>query len=151
MSLVHDIKEAMKQAMRDKNTVALTALRGVLSAFTNEVVTLGRSPSDELQDAEAIVVLKREVKKRRDAIEQFTAGGREDLAEDDKAEVAVLSEFIPAGMSLDAIREIVLAKKDEMGITDASKMGQLIGAVAKETQGQADGSDIKSVVESLFA
>lgn len=151
MSISAQIKEDMKQAMRDKNALALTAIRGVMSAFTNELVTMGRSPSDELSDAEVITVIKREVKRRKDAIEQFTAGGREDLADDDKAEVEVLSKYLPAAMSREQIVEIARAKIAELGVTDKSGIGQLTGAVMKATGGEADGNDVKSVLEELLA
>lgn len=150
MTLQEQLREDMKQAMRDKNASALTAIRGVMSAMTNELVTLGRTPTDALSDEEAIVVIKREVKRRKDAIEQFTAGGREDLAEDDKLEVETLSKYLPAMMSMDAIKEIALAKQAELGMTDKSDSGKLMGAVMKETAGKADGADVKNVVESLF-
>jgi uncharacterized protein len=151
MSISAQIKEDMKQAMRDKNALALTAIRGVMSAFTNELVTMGRSPSDELSDAEVITVLKREVKRRKDAIEQFTAGGREDLADDDKVEVEVLSKYLPAAMSREQIVEIARAKIAELGVTDKSGLGQLTGAVMKATGGEADGNDVRSVLEELLA
>ena len=151
MSLVLTIKEDIKNAMREKNAVALTALRGVSSAFTNELITQGKMPGDEITDELAITVLKREVKRRKDAIEQFLAGGREDLAEDDKAEIEVLAKYLPENMSIEKITEIAKAKMTEMGITDKSKMGQLMGAIIKEAGSSADGGDVKTVVESLLA
>lgn len=150
MTLQEQLREDMKQAMRDKNASALTAIRGAMSAMTNELVTLGRTPTDALSDEEAQTVIKREVKRRKDAIEQFTAGGREDLAEDDKLEVETLSKYLPEMMSVDAIKEIAIAKQAELGMTDKADAGKLMGAIMKETAGKADGGDVKTVVESLF-
>lgn len=137
--------------MRAKDQVRLTTLRGVLAAFTNEAVALKRTPQDKLSDSEAVTVIRRLVKQRKDSIEQFEKGGRADLADNEKAELKVLEEFLPAQMSEEKVREIVLAKKGELGITDKTKMGQLMGAVIKETKGEADGAVVKRIVEEVLS
>lgn len=148
---MHDkIQEQIKDAMRAKDSVRLTTLRGILAAFMSEAMNLKRKPQDKLTDPEAVTVIKRLAKQRKDSIEQFTKGGRTDLAESEKAELAILEEFLPAQMSEEKLREVVLAKKSEMGITDKSKMGQLMGAVIKETGGQADGAVVKRIVEEVL-
>jgi len=148
---MHDkIQNQIPEAMRAKDQVRLTTLRGVLAAFTNESVALKRTPKDKLADSEAIAVIRRLVKQRKDSIEQFEKGGRADLAENEKAEMKVLEEFLPVQMSEEKVREIVLKKKEEMGITDKSKMGQLMGAVIKEAQGNADGAMVKKIVEEVL-
>ncbi len=147
--IVEQIKTDMKEAMKAKDQVSLTVIRGLLSAFTNELVTLGRTPQDALSDDEALAVIKRYSKQRKDAIEQFISGGREDLAEGEKAELAVVERYLPAMMTEDQIRPIAEAKIAEFG-GDKSKIGQIIGAVVKETGGQADGADIKKVVTDLL-
>ena len=136
--------------MKARDGVRLTTLRGVLASFTNEAVAKGKKPQDKLTDDEAIAVLRRLVKQRKDSIEQFEKGGRSDLAENEKAELQVLEQFLPAQMSEDKIREIVLKKKEEMSIVDKSKMGIFMGAVMKETAGQADGSLVKKIVEEVL-
>ncbi len=153
MSLQATIREEIKNAMRAKDTVKLTVMRGLSAAFMNEAVAKGGTPQSELPDEDALAVIKRMVKQRKDSIDQFTKGGREDLAADEKAELAILETYLPASMSKDAIRPIAEAKKNELGVTDKSGMGKLIGAVSKaikETGGNADGADVKEVVESLF-
>ena len=148
---MHDkIQNEIPNAMRAKDSVRLTTLRGVLAAFTNEAVALKRTPKDKLSDTEAITVIRRLVKQRKDSIEQFEKGDRKDLADNEKAELAVLEEFLPAQMSEEKVREIVLSKKEEMGITDKSKMGQLMGAVIKEAKGEADGALVKKIVEEIL-
>ena len=150
MSLHTDIKNQIKDAMRTKDQVRLGVLRGLTAAFTNELVAQKRPPQEELSDADALAVIKRVVKQRKDSIDQFTKGGREDLAEGEKAELAVLETFLPAAMSKDEIRKIAEAKKAEMNVTDKAKAGILVGAVMKAAGGNADGNDVKEVVESLF-
>jgi hypothetical protein len=152
------IQNQIPEAMRAKDEVRLTTLRGVLAAFTNEVMALKRKPQDKLTDAEAIAVIRRLVKQRKDSIEQFEKGGRVDLAENEKAEMKILEEFLPAQMSEEQIREIVLKKKAEMGISDSdasvgtgkTKMGQFMGAVMKETGGNADGALVKKIIEEVL-
>lgn len=150
MSIHEDIRTQMIEAMKSKDSIRLETLRGLISAFSNESVTLGRTPKDQLSDDEAMAVIKRAVKQRKDSIEQFNKGGRSDLAENEEKELAVLTPLLPETMSEDDIRKIAEAKKMELSVTDKSKIGILIGAVMKETKGKADGGDVKSVVESLF-
>ena len=128
----NQIQEQIKDALRAKDQVRLTTLRGTLAAFTNEAVVKGRTPQDKLSDDEAIAVIRRLVKQRKDSIEQFEKGARQDLADIEKAEMKILEEFLPAQMSEEKIREIVLKKKEEMGLIDKSKMGIFMGAVMKD-------------------
>lgn len=148
---MHDkIQNQIKEALRAKDSVRLTTLRGALSAFTNESVNLKRTPQDKLSDEEAVTVLKRLVKQRKDSIEQFLKGGRQDLADNETAELKILEEFLPAQMSEEKVREIVMKKKSEMGEIDKTKMGIFMGAVMKEIAGQADGSVVKRIVEEVL-
>ncbi len=149
MSLQTTIKDGVKDAMKNKDMVRLGVLRGLSSAFMNESVNLNRGPQGELTDDEVIAVITREAKRRKDSIAQYTEGGREDLAEDEKAELVVLDEFLPTMMTQDEIRPFAEAKMAEMG-ADKSKIGQLVGAVMKDLKGKVNGDDVKAVVESLF-
>ncbi len=150
MSLQESIKSEIKTAMMAKDTVKLTVIRGLVSAFTNELVALGRTPQSALTDEEVLNVIRRAVKQRKDSVEQFTKGGRADLAEAENAELALLSVYLPQMMSQDDIRAIAEAKKAELGVTDKSKVGILMSALMKDLKGKADGADVKAVVESLF-
>lgn len=151
MSLQTTIKESIKDAMKNKDMVRLGVLRGLSSAFMNEAVNLERGPQGELNDEEVITIITREAKRRKDSIAQYTEGGREDLAADEKSELAVLEEFLPTMMTLDEIRPFAEAKKAELGADDKTKLGQLVGAVMKDLKGKANGDDVKAVVESLFS
>lgn len=111
MSITQTVREDMKNAMRAKNEVALTTLRGLLSAFTNELVALKRKPTDVLTDTEALAVIKRAVKQRKDSIEQFTAGNRNDLVESEQAELSIIEAYLPAMASEDDIKRVAEAKK----------------------------------------
>ncbi len=151
MTLQEQIKEHMKDAMRAKEDLKKTTLRGLMSAFTNELVANGGMPTDSISDEDAIKVITREAKRRKDAIQQFTDGGNEAMAADEKAELAILETYLPELMSEDEIRAFAQAKKDDMGISDASEKGKFIGVLMGELKGKADGALVKQVVDSLFA
>jgi len=136
--------------MRAKDAGRLMVLRGLLTAFTNEAVTRGKKPDVELSDDEAILVIKKASKQRVDSILQFKKGNRMDLAEVEEKELSVLKEYLPEEMKSEDIEKIARAKKDELGISDKSKMGILMGAVMKETGGRADGGVVKKIVESIL-
>ncbi|MFA6535975.1 MAG: GatB/YqeY domain-containing protein [Candidatus Paceibacterota bacterium] len=150
MSLQNDIRSQVKDAMLKREAVRLGVLRGLLAAFTNELVAKGKKPDQELADEDVLTVIKRSVKQRKDSIEQFKAGNRDDLAESEAAELKILETFLPQMMSEADITKVAEAKKKELGVTDNSKLGVLVGAVMKELKGQADGATVKKVVESLF-
>lgn len=149
MSLQTQIQEDIKKAMIAKDSVKLTTLRGVSATFTNEILAK-KVAGNALPDADAVTIIKRLVKQRKDSIEQFEKGGRADLVANEKAELAVLEEYLPKMMSRDEIKKIAVAVQKKTGIADKTKMGQLMGAVIKETKGMADGADVKAVVEELF-
>ena len=149
--MIHEqIKNQIKEAMKAKDEVRLSVLRGLSAAFMNETMTLGNKPDALLSDEQALAVIKRAAKQRKDSIDQFRAGDREDLAIKEEAELKIIEEFLPAQMSREEIKKIAEAKKAELGVTDSSKKGQLIGAIIKASNGQANGDDVKVVVDELF-
>lgn len=150
MSLHEQIKGEIKEAMKAKDAVRLSVVRNMISAFTNELVATGKTPQDTIEDAGALKVIKRLANQRKDSIEQFINGGRPELADSEKAELAVLEKYLPTLMSRDEIKKIALAKKEALVVTDKSKAGQLTGAIMKDLAGKADGGDVKAVVDELF-
>jgi uncharacterized protein YqeY len=151
MSIQEDIKSQITQAMRDKDSVRLTVLRGLSAAFTNELVAKKRKPDEELSDDDALSVISRAVKQRKDSIEQFEKGGRQDLADSERAELTVLEAFLPPQMSREEIDTYVKQKQVELGITDATRKNQLMGMVMKDLKGKADGNLVKELVDQIFA
>jgi uncharacterized protein YqeY len=147
------IYDQVKNAMRARDTLRLLTLRSMLSAFTNELVSKGRKPNEVLADQDTVAVVRRLVKQRKDSIEQFEKGNRKDLADNERAELKILEEFLPAEMSEEKVREIILRKLEEFkqnGSTSSPQVGQFIGAVMKETSGQAGGTMVKRVVEDIL-
>lgn len=150
MALHQDLKAGIMIAMKAKDEVRLRTLRSLSTAMTNEVVAKKRKPDEFLTDEEALAVLKRAASQRKDSIEQFTKGGRPELAEPEALELAVIQEYLPEQMSRVQVEDIAKAKIAELH-ADKSKMGMLMGAVMKETKGQADGTLVKEVLESLLS
>ena len=145
-----DIKNKIKESMLAKDAIALDVYRGISTAFMNELVAKGKKPQDELTDEEAITVIMRLAKQRKDSIEQFEKAGRQDLKKKKKAQFAVIEKFLPKMMSEADVRKVVESKKAELGVTDASGKGKLMAEIMKDLKGKADGSVVKSVVDSLF-
>jgi len=145
--LVEKIRNDMKEAMKAKDELRRDTLRGALAAFTNELVAKGKKPTDEVTDADAVAVLKRLAKQRKDSAEQFTKGGRAELAEKEMNELKIIDAYLPEMASREEIEKVARAKVSE-GVTDA---GKLTGAVMKEFAGRADGSDVKAVVAEILA
>jgi len=151
MTTQENIKEQMKDAMRSKDAVKLTVLRGLLAAFTNELVATKRTPQDTLTEEEVIAVITRASKQRKDSIEQFNKGGRSDLANAEEAELEILSQFLPELMSEEEVTKVVQEIVDELGIKDKSGIGQLMGRVMGELKGKADGGVVKTVVDKILS
>lgn len=147
MTIQEKIKEDMKAAMKAKEEVRLSVLRGLISAFTNESIILGKKPNDPLSDENALNVIIRASKQRKDSIDQFEKGGRLELAEAEAEELKIIEEYLPEMMSEDEVKKVVENKKTELGINSPEQFGQLIGIVMKELKGKADGGVVKKVIE----
>ena len=145
MNIHETVKASIPEALKQKDEVKLRTLRSLVTAMTNEVVAKKRKPDEFLTDEEALAVIKRAANQRKDSIEQFEKGGRPELAETEKAELA----YLPAQLSREEVEKVVQAKIAELQ-ADSSKAGMVMGAVMKELKGQADGTVVKEVVESLL-
>ena len=150
-SMLHEqIKNGIKEAMMAHDALRLRAFRAMSAAFTNELVAKNKKPQDMLTDDEALVVITRLAKQRKDSIEQFKKGNREDLVKEEEAELSILETYLPKMMSKEEVVKIATAKKSELGINDATKKGVLMSALMKDLKGKADGMTVKKVVDSLF-
>ena len=144
------VKEETIAAMKAKDSLKVETLRGLTSAFTNELVATKKKPTDELPDEDALNVIRREVKKRKEAAEAFEKGGRADSAEKERQEQAILEVYLPAQMSEEEVLKVVEAKKAELGVTEKKDMGRLMGAVMTELKGKADGGVVKAAVDKAL-
>jgi len=142
-----DLKAALKSGEKEKAGV----LRFLISAIKNFQIEKKMQDKRYLPDEDIVLVLRRQVKQRRDSISQYEKGGRRDLAQKEESELAILESYLPEPMSEDELRKIVEAKMAELGISDRSDFGRLMGVVMKEVQGKAEGSIIKKIVEEKLS
>lgn len=149
--MLHEqIKNNIKEAMLSRNLVLLETLRSMVAGFTNELVSKNRKPNEMLTDEEALAVISRLAKQRKDSIEQFKKGNRDDLVKIEEAQLAILETYLPKLMDKSEIQKIAKAKKEEMSITDGTKKGMLMQTLMRDLKGKADGSAVKEIVDSLF-
>lgn len=144
MPLQKDIDARYLEAMKAKDADAVSTLRMLRAALKNAAIDLH---AQELSDEQAIEVTGREVKKLKDALTDFEKGGREDLATKTKAEIALLSGFVPAQMSEDEIRSAVRKAAETLGLSGEASYGRLMGEVMKELKGKADGGAVGRIVK----
>jgi hypothetical protein len=147
------IKAELKKAMMEKNAERLGVIRILSAAFTNEMVSearisSGKASDEPLTDEEVLKVLKREAKKRKDSIEQYTNAARPELAEEEMKEMKIIEEFLPEQMSRE---EIIKRVSEKLAIepVDPTKKGQFIGAMMRELGSNADGGIVKEVIDEL--
>ncbi|MDF2376952.1 MAG: GatB/YqeY domain-containing protein [Verrucomicrobiales bacterium] len=143
--LSQQITEDMKTAMREKNTLALNTIRMLRSAVKNAAIEKGGADA-ELSDPEIVAVIRKEVKKRQDSIEQYTTAGRGELVAQEEAEMAVLNGYLPEPLSEEKIAEIIDAAIAEVGATSRKEMGQVMKLVQEKTAGRADGKTLSQAV-----
>lgn len=150
MTIHEKIKAGIPEALKARDDVTLRTYRSLVTMMTNEVVAQKRKPDEFLSDEDAIVVLKRAVNQRKDSIEQFTNAGRLELAEPEQQELAIISTLLPAQLTDAEIEAIIKAKIEELGFSDKSQIGKFMGMVMKEFGGNADGTVVKRILESLL-
>lgn len=144
MSLEKQVMEEMKAAMKSKDTVALQALRALKSAFLLAKTEAGAG--DGLTDEQQMKIIQKQVKQRKDSAAIFVEQGRQDLADPELAEAAVLEKFLPEALSEEEIEKVVVATIAEVGAEGMKDMGKVMGIVSKKLAGQADGKTISGIV-----
>lgn len=149
MSLQVQINEEIKNAMRAKDTLALEALRAVKSAILLALTEGGAK--EELAQEDEIKLLQRLVKQRKDSAAIYIQQGRQDLADPEIQQAAVIEKFLPKQLSEAEIEEIVSQLIKENGFAGMASMGQLMGLASKKLSGSADGKTISTIVKKLLA
>jgi uncharacterized protein YqeY len=148
MSLEQTLGADIVTAMKAKDQTRLTALRMLKTALTNKTIEKGRA----LEAAEELQVVSMLVKQRRDSIEQFTRGGRQDLADKEQAEIGVLTGYLPAAASEEDVSAAVSAAIAETGATSAKDMGKVMKAVMAALAGKTvDGKKVSDAVKARLA
>lgn len=151
MSIISaQLTEDMKSAMRAKDSVALNVVRNLKSAIKYAAIEkLGAE--GELEDADVLVVIRREIKKRNDSVTQYEGAGRQDLADQEKAEIVVLEKYLPAALSLEEIEKLVVEAIAETGASSKKDMGKVMKLVQERSEGRADGKALSAAVSAKLS
>jgi len=146
MTLSEKIRQDMIFALKTKEVLKIDILKMSLASLKNFEIEKGEelTPSDEEQ------IVRKEVKKLKDAFEEYTQAGRDDLAKKEKAQLDVLESYLPKLMSDDEIRAVVEQKAKEINAESIRDIGKVMGAVMKELQGKADGTVVNNIVKEVL-
>ncbi|MBA4600760.1 GatB/YqeY domain-containing protein [Thermoactinomyces mirandus] len=146
MSLTRQLDQDMKLALKNKDKNRLSTIRMLKSAIKKEEIDKKRS----LNDDEVIAVIMREVKQRKDSIAQYEKAGRDDLADKEKAEIEVLSAYLPEPMSEEELRALVKQVIQEVGAASKADMGKVMGAIIPKVKGRAEGRQVNRIVQEML-
>ena len=149
MNLQEKVMTEMKAAMKAKDTVALESLRAVKSAIL--LAKTDKGAGAELSEEEEIKLVQKLVKQRKDSAAIYQEQGREDLAEPELAQVAVIEKFLPEQLTEEEIEKVVVQTIDSVGASGMQDMGKVMGIVSKELAGQADGKTISAIVKAKLS
>ena len=146
MTLQDRIESGMRDGMRARDERRTQTLRMAMSAAHNREIELGRSLTDE----DYSEILGKQVKQRRESIEAFRSGGRDEMAANEEAEAAILAEFLPEAMPADELERLVRAAIAETGASSPADLGRVMGKVVPQTKGRADGKALSDLVRRLL-
>src|SRR3954447_7646641 len=146
MTLQQSVDSDLKEAMRAKDAAKLGVLRMLKSALKYAAIAKSGAEA-ELSDAEAVQVIRKQAKQRQDSIESFEKGGRAELAEKEKEELAILNSYLPQAMSADELAKIVRETITEVGATSKAQMGTVMKALQAKVAGRADGKTLSAEVQ----
>ena len=150
MTLFERIDSDLKDAMRAKDTTKLGVLRMLKSALKYGAIEKSGADSD-LNDADAVQVIRKQAKQRQDSIESFEKGGRAELAEKEKAELVILNSYLPQQLSAEELAKIVRETITEVGATSKAQMGAVMKALQSKVAGRADGKTLSQEVQKQLS
>ena len=149
MSLELKITTALKEAMKNKNKMALTALRAVKSAILLHKTQ--KSSDGGLSDEDEMKILQKLVKQRKDSADIYTVQGRNDLADPELKEAELIQQFLPKALSEDEVKEVIKSIIDETGAGGMKDMGKVMGLSTKKLMGKAEGKMISTIVRGFLS
>lgn len=143
MNLSERLNDDMKQAMKDKDKFKLTTIRMIRASIKNAEIDLKRP----LEDSEVLDILSREIKQRKDSLQEFNKAGRDDLAKDVAAEIDIIGVYLPEQLTEEEIKSIVLQTIQETGASSKAEMGKVMTALMPKVKGRADGKLVNTIVQ----
>lgn len=146
MNLNERLNEDMKSMMKSGDKFSLSVVRMLRSAVKNVEINERRT----LADDEVTEILTREVKQRRDALQEFEKAGRQDLVDQAKAEIEVIQRYLPQPLSEEELTRIVQETVNEIGATSKAEMGKVMSALMPKVKGRADGKQVNAAVSRLL-
>lgn len=150
-SLLKQLNEDLKQAMRDKDKVRLRTLRSLRAALKNKEIDQRQGGEETvLSDQEQLAVLRKQVNQRKDSIEQYEQAGRDDLVQTEQEELDVLDEYMPDPLSDDEIDDILRDIIDEVGAESMADMGPVMGRAMNTLRGRVEGGRVQERVKALL-
>ncbi|WKB36903.1 GatB/YqeY domain-containing protein [Terrilactibacillus sp. S3-3] len=144
MSLVDRLNQDMKQAMKAKDKVRLSVIRMIKTSLQNESIKHGK----ELSEDEALTVLTRELKQRKDSLQEFERAGRQVIIDSVQEEIAIVNSYMPEQLSADELQTLIDETISEVGAKTKADMGKVMKAIMPKVKGRADGSQISHLVQS---
>ncbi|MDJ0692531.1 MAG: GatB/YqeY domain-containing protein [Xenococcaceae cyanobacterium MO_188.B32] len=151
MSLKDRIGEDIKSAMKAKDKIRLETVRSIKKAILEKEVALRPKGQDSLTEEQEIEVLSQQAKQRRDSIEQYRNGGREDLAEKEAQELAIIETYLPKQLSDEEVNSIIDEIITSVGATTPKDLGKVMGVAMKQLKGKADGKKIQAMVKEKLS
>ena len=147
MNLAEQLNEDMKQAMKAGEKFRLSTIRMVRASIKNQEIELRRP----LNDDEVLQVVSRDLKQRRDSLQDFERAGREDLVEQMKGEIEIISQYLPEQLNEEEIKAIVMQTIQETGASSKADMGKLMSALMPKVKGRADGKLVNQLVQQVLS
>lgn len=147
MNLAERLNEDMKQAMKDKDKFRLSTIRMIRASIKNYEIELRRPLGDE----ELLHVVSRELKQRKDSLQDYERAGRDDLVSQMKAEIEIISRYLPEQLTEEEIKAIVIQTIQETGASSKADMGKLMGALMPKVKGRADGKLVNRMVQQVLS
>jgi len=149
--LREDIQNALKEAMKNKNTLETNAVRMIIAGQKEKDVDARGKGKSQAEDAELLSMMQTMIKQRRESIDMFIKGGRPELAEKEEAEIKIIERFLPKQLSNDEVQTAVKAAIAETGASSMKDMGKVMSSLRAKYAGQMDFGAVSGIIKSLLS
>lgn len=143
MSLMEQLNQDMKQSMKNKEKEKLSVIRMVKASLQNEMIRLGKN---KLSEDEELTILSRELKQRKDSLQEYKSAGRNDIVENLESEIIIIQKYMPEQLTDAELEDLIQATIKEINVTSKKEMGKVMSAIMPKVIGKADGSRINKLV-----